>query len=257
MIKNIDEIKDFLQKISYNNTVIFTNGNSSYIDTLIHNLLASYNRFNNKYKIGVFCSDEEAFQKSKNLNMISTIIYIPELKIDNAYSSKAGEEFYLRLCFVKIIIINLAINLGYNVLYIDPDMTFNLNCIDELISIQDELTFAKYISNNSNRPFLNSNIMRVFPTEMNKILFDFNIDRDLNNNYLLKLPDVGDETFLIDNVYKNNFMSKIKSLNINEYPAGGDSYYLNSKNIKMFHANCFVGLENKIKYLKRNNNWYI
>jgi hypothetical protein len=255
MIKNIEEIKIFLESISCNNTVIFTNGNSSYIDTLIYNLLKSYDRFNNNYKIGVICSDEEAFEKSKKLNMTSEIIYIPELKIDNAYSSNAGEEFYLRLCFVKIIVINLAINLGYDVLYIDPDMTFNLNCIDELINIKDELTFAKYINNS--KPFLNSNIMRVFPTEMNKIIFDFNIDRDLNNNYLLKLPDVGDETFLTDNIFKNNFMNKIKSLNISQYPAGGDSKYLNHKNIKMFHANCFVGLKNKITYLKLNNNWYI
>lgn len=257
MIKNIEEIKEFLHKISFNNTVIFTNGNSSYIDTLIYNLLTSYNKFNNNYKIGVFCSDEEAFEKSKKLNMISEIIYIPELKIDNAYSSNAGEEFYLRLCFVKIIIINLAINLGYDVLYIDPDMTFNLNCIDELINIKDELTFAKYINNSNSKPFLNSNIMRVFPTYMNKIIFDFEIDRDLNNNYLLKLPDVGDETFLIDNIFKNNFVDRIKSLNINEFPAGGDSHLLDNKNIKMFHANCFVGLKNKINYLKSCNNWYI
>ena len=98
MIKNIEEIKIFLESISCNNTVIFTNGNSSYIDTLIYNLLKSYDRFNNNYKIGVICSDEEAFEKSKKLNMTSEIIYIPELKIDNAYSSNAGEEFYLRLC---------------------------------------------------------------------------------------------------------------------------------------------------------------
>lgn len=254
MISNIEEVTEYFKKISNNNTIIFTNGNETYIPTLIRNLMYSYYRFNNEYKIGIFCTDSKAFEKTKEFSLDSCLIDIPGLQVSEAYSSIAGSEFYLRLCFVKIILIKYALDLNYNVLYIDPDMTFNLNCIDELIQNKDELTFAKYIERPSSIPFLNSNIMRVYPTEENKKLFDFKIE--YLPSFLARLPNISDENFLQESIYKHN-IKNTKSLNTQEYPAGGDSHLYNQDKIKMFHANCFVGLDNKINYLKKSNAWFI
>lgn len=254
MITNSEEISNYFKKISNNNTIIFTNGNETYIPTLIRNLLYSYYRFNNEKKIGIFCSDNKALEKAQEFSLDACFVDIPGLQVSEAYSSICGSEFYLRLCFVKIILIRYAIELNYDVLYIDPDMTFNLNCIDELINIKDELTFAKYIERPNTIPFLNSNIMRVYPTEKNKKLFDFKIE--YLPLFLVRLPDIGDEDFLEENIFKYN-IKNTKSLNIQEYPAGGDSHFCDQNKIKMFHANCFIGLDNKINYLKRSNAWFI
>jgi hypothetical protein len=254
MISNFDEVSKYFNKISYNNTIIFTNGNETYIPTLIRNLLYSYYRFNNSYKIGVFCSDTKALEKAKEFSIDACLVDIPELKVSHAYSSIAGSEFYLRLCFVKIILIRYALELNYNVLYIDPDMTFNLNCIDDLVQIKDDLTFAKYIERPNTIPFLNSNIMRVYPTEENKKLFDFKIE--YLPSFLARLPDIGDENFLQESIYIYK-IKNTKSLNPQEYPAGAESNLYKQNKIKMFHANCFVGLDNKINYLKRSNAWFI
>jgi hypothetical protein len=254
MISNFQEVSNYFKKISNNNTIIFTNGNETYIPTLIRNLMYSYYRFNNEYKIGIFCSDNKAFEKAKEFSLDACLVDIPGLQVSEAYSSSAGSEFYLRLCFVKIILIKYALELNYDVLYIDPDMTFNLNCIDELVNNKDELTFSYYIEIPNSIPFLNSNIMRVYPTEQNKKLFDFKIE--YLPYFLARLPDVGDENFLRENIFRLN-ITDTKSLKQNEYPAGGDSHYYDQNKIKMFHANCFVGLDNKINYLKKSNAWFI
>lgn len=254
MISNFEEVSNYFKKISNNNTIIFTNGNETYIPTLIRNLMYSYNRFNNKYKIGIFCSDSKAFEKAKEFSLDACLVDIPGLQVSKAYSSIAGSDFYLRLCFVKIILIKYALELGYNVLYIDPDMTFNLNCIDELVQNKDDLTFAKYIERPNTIPFLNSNIMRVYPSEQNKKLFDFKIE--YLPSFLERLPNIGDENFLQENIYINS-IKNTKSLNPQEYPAGAESHFYDQNKIKMFHANCFVGLDNKINYLKKSNAWFI
>ena len=254
MIKNFQEVSDYFKKISKNNTIIFTNGNETYIPTLIRNLMETYYRFNNEYKIGIFCSDTKAFEKAKEFSLDACLVDIPELKVSEAYSSVAGSEFYLRLCFVKIILIKYAIELNYNVLYIDPDMTFNLNCIDELVQNKNDLTFAKYIERSNTIPFLNSNIMRVYPTEENKKLFDFKTE--YLPSFLERLPNIGDENFLQENIFRHK-IKNTKSLNPQEYPAGAESHFYDQNKIKMFHANCFVGLDNKINYLKKSNAWFI
>jgi hypothetical protein len=260
MILNVEEVEQFFKRIAIKRdgtagTVIFTNGNDRYISTLIMNLIKSYKVVStNPVEIGVFCSDEKAYKTALDLGMTTCYVNIPALGIDEAYNSAgAGSELYLRLCFVKILLIKYALQLGYDVLYIDPDMAFNKDCLGELISISTELVFAKLIRLH-NFVFVNSNIMRVYPTTETIKIFDFVVSKDLQR-YLDMLPEVGDETFLKDQLLKQPNIGQ--SLNTNEYPSGADSKNVPPERIKMYHANCIVGLENKVEYLKRNNVWYL
>jgi hypothetical protein len=263
MIVNEDEVREFLNKNAIvsgrsNGTVVFTNGNEMYIKTLIANLLVSYERKKKgdvKYpNICVFCSDEKGYKAASELGMNTCMVNIPSLEVDDKYeAANAGSEFYLRLCFVKIVLIKYALNLGYDVLYIDPDMVFNKDCMNELVEIKDDLTFAKYVYR-GRYVFVNSNIMRVYPTDVNKRVFDFVISRDLER-YIKLLPDVGDETFI---QHRLIYLGDVgKCVKMEEYPAGGDTKHLNPDLIKMYHANCMVGLVNKINYFKENGVWWL
>jgi len=257
MIVNSEEVREFFKKIAYGKTVIFTNGNENYITTLIKNLLASY-RIRSSYSavIGVFCSDGKAYEAATQLGMTACWAKIPGLGIEDAYKScNAGSELYLRLCFVKILLIKYALELGYDVLYIDPDMSFNKNCIQELLDVKDELTFAKYYIHGPPIPFINSNIMRVYPTPFTLDVFNFVVTKDLPV-YLGRLPDVSDETFLTDRLLCLG-KEKAKSLEMRHYPSGADSKNSSPDEIKMFHANCIIGLQNKIDYMRQNGVWFL
>ena len=260
MILNTEEVEEFFRKISIGSqnsegTIVFTNGNDRYINSLIRNLLESQKRrCGMPIQIGIFCSDQKAYDTAVELGMTACYVKIPALGVDSAYNSAgAGSELYLRLCFVKILLIKYALQLGYDVLYLDPDMAFNKDCLSELIGLNKELTFAKYIRR-SDYVFVNSNIMRVYPTDRTQYIFDFVIARDLQT-YLNMLPDVGDETFLTHRLLTVSNVGS--SLDCTEYPSGADSAGISPDRIKMYHANCIVGLENKINYLKRNQVWFV
>ncbi len=254
-IENTTEIIDFLSKIAVNNTVLFTNGNNSYISSVVKNLLKSYELVESSSRpFGVFCSDFLGYETAVRNGMNACFVNIPELKINDPSSDgSAGREFYMRLCFVKIILIKFILDLGYNILYIDPDMAFSQKCLSELLNISNEITFAKSIPTNG-RIFINSNIIRAYPTCSVRKLFDFRISRNLQT-YLSLLPDVSDETFLQHN--SQTIPITISSLNSLHYPSGADSKNCDKNGIKMYHANCIVGLSNKIEYLKNNNVWFI
>lgn len=260
MILNTEEVEEFFRKISIGSdmsegTIVFTNGNDRYIESLIRNLLESQKtRCGSAIQIGVFCSDQKAYDRAVQLGMTACYVKIPALGVDDAYNSAgAGSELYVRLCFVKILLIKYALQLGYDVLYLDPDMAFNKDCLSELISLGSEVTFAKYIRR-SDYVFVNSNIMRVYPTDRTQYIFDFVIARDLQK-YLNLLPDVGDETFLTHRLLTVSNVGS--SLDCTEYPSGSYSPGISPDRIKMYHANCIVGLENKINYLKSNNVWFV
>ncbi len=143
-IDNIKEVDDFIEKIKFfgpdGYTVIFTNGNSWYIETLILNLLTSYNGFNiyNDRHIGVFCSDEEGYNKAKLLNYKCCLVKSEKMKIKNCLDSIETID-YRRLSFVKTLIIDYIISKNYTVLYIDPDMSFNINQYKNIDFIDDIL----------------------------------------------------------------------------------------------------------------------
>jgi hypothetical protein len=283
-IDNQDEVDTFIEKIKFKgpegDTVIFTNGNSWYMDTLILNLIYSYKKFNKVQdrKIGVFCSDDEGYRKSIKLGFDSCMIRCEKMKITNTLTNVTPEE-YRRLTFTKILIIDYLVSKGYTVLYIDPDMSFNyrrypyLDFIDELLARKhsikygfdkdsithiddydtaiDNVMAGSVIYNNTTTVYLNSNLMLISPTIFNKFLYKIYI-RDFEN---ITVNDIhgSDETY-INRVGRNEKYFSFWAENY--YPNGNNSEKFKDT-AYLFHANCVSGLHNKINLLKKCGGWYL
>jgi hypothetical protein len=287
-IDNINEIDEFIEKIYFDGpdgkTIIFTNANSWYMETLVLNLIYSYNQFNKNpnRKIGVFCSDKEAYEKAKILNLDCCMINCEKMKINNSLTNVTDEE-YRRLSFTKTLIIDYLISKDYTVLYIDPDMSFNykrysdLDFIDEILRRKHSINYSfdfnnsltnindfdikvdnimagsmyKNLENNISTIYLNSNLMLILPSIYNKFLYKIYIN--IFEHICQKMVCGGDETY-INRVGKNQ---KYFSFWDEKYYPNG----INSNKYKnyayMFHANCVKGLNNKIQLLKNCGGWYL
>jgi hypothetical protein len=263
LIKNKDEINSIIEKAKITtqdgkNIVLFTNGNSWYIDTLIKNLLESM-KLNEKpeyNKVIVFCSDKEGYKKAKEHNFeYYEFVDIPDLKISDILENNTGKrEYYIRLTFVKIALMYHILNLGYYPVYLDPDMAFKEKSIDDLFSY---LTEEHDFIISGTKEHVNSNIMIAKPNIKNNFLFflrNYDIDFILNN-----LDCNSDEEFII---IKLALMEKLNvNINVNyicqkTYPPGCDTDKYKDE-AKIFHANCVSGLGKKIEFLKKFNVWFI
>jgi len=263
-IKNKDEINLIIEKAKIKTKdgkeiVLFTNGNSWYIDTLIKNLLESI-KLNEKpeyNKVIVFCSDKDGYKKAKENNFdFFEYVDIPDLDVSNILENYNGKrEYYIRLTFVKIVLISHILDLGYYPVYLDPDMSFKDNSINDLLSyLSDEYDFIL----SGTKSYLNSNIMIARPNIfINTYLFDIkNCDVDAIINCKNFHSDE-DYLRLKINILENmNINSKINYICQMTYPPGCDAKrYINKA--KIIHANCISGLDNKIQFLKECNVWFI
>lgn len=282
-IDNKEEIDSFIDRMKFKGpegpTIIFTNGNSWYIETLILNLLYSFQKTNthNDRKIAVFCSDEEAYEKAKYLNFDCCRVKCDKMKINDLYNN-TGSVSYRRLTFVKTLLIDYIVSKNITVLYIDPDMSFNfsrypnINLVDEILKRRQSTNYKfntdnsidfikdknKYIDNimagswyfYGNTILLNSNLMLVSPTYFNKLMYKINIedfeyiihdDRGSDESYILRVGKNGDYFSFWDEAF---------------YPCGNDSQKYRHQ-AYMFHANCVAGLQNKIELLKNCGGWFL
>lgn len=282
-IDNLQEVDNFIEDIKFNgpdgSTVIFTNGNSLYIETFILNLLVSYKSFNKKTDrcIGVFCLDEEGYIKANKLGYKCCKIKSEKMRINEC----SDDNYYRRLSFTKILIIDHILSKNYNVLYIDPDMSFNINqykdidfidnilkrkytinyefsidnSIDSIlnydINIDNVLSGYMYKNNEMKTSiYMNSNLMLIKPTIYNKFLYKIYIPEF---EKICVIPCGGDE------MYINRF-----GRNDKHFSFWNESYYPNGKTLSkyknicyMFHSNCVVGLTNKINFMKDCGGWYL
>ena len=285
-IDNKSEIDRFIDKIKFNGpegeTIMFTNANSWYIDTLVLNLMKSYDSFNKdkNRKIGVFCSDKEAYDKCLKLNFECCMFECDKMNIKNSLSNTISND-YKRLTFVKTLLIDYIISKDITVLYIDPDMSFNYknypnyDFINDILKRKHSINYnfendqsilsvnnydikvdnvmAGYIYKDDVKTtiYLNSNLMLISPTFYNKILFKVNI-KDFEN-ICTNIKNGTDETYICRSGKIENYIS-----------FWNESYFPNGENVVkyknvayMFHANCVSGLENKIKLLKDCGGWFL
>lgn len=285
-LDNKDEVDKFIERIKFKgpegDTIIFTNGNSWYIDTLIYNLIKSYESFNKdeKRKIAVFCSDKEAYDKCIKLNFECCMFECEKMNIKNSLNDIISHE-YKRLTFVKTLLIDYIISKNITVLYIDPDMSFNykqypnIDFIDEILNRKHTINYMfdndkgiiqlndtdividnvmagyLYKEENITSIYLNTNLMVISPTFFNKLLYKINIKEF--ENICTNVKDGTDETYICRVGLLDNYFS-----------FWDESYFPNGKNVVkyknkayMFHSNCVSGLENKIKLLKECGGWFI
>ena len=257
-IENKDEIKNIIEKCKVKTDkgefVFFTNGNGWYINTLINNLIKSIELNDKEFdKVIVFCSDKDGYNRCKEINFnYFEYVNIPELKVSDLIENQDNkQEHYTRLTFVKIVLISYILELGYIPFYLDPDMSFKTNSIDNLITYFNDKT--EFVCSGTST-YMNSNIMIVRPSLNTNFLFNLEIkevDHIINTEGLYS-----DEDFLRPRMQFLQIMNKINFISQIEYPPGCDAKkYI--KEAKIIHANCFVGLENKIKLIKECNAWYI
>lgn len=280
-IENYDEIDKFIEKIKFigpdGPTLIFTNGNYSYIDTLIKNLLLSYEQFNKKKdrKIGVFCSDKKGYELSKKLGFDSCLVECKKMNIYNCFSNVSPEE-YRRLCFVKLLLIDHILSKNFCILYIDPDMAFNSKKIkntdfvdlilnrkfsinynfsyDKISHINDfDIKIDNVISGSiieRDQLYLNSNLILILPTEFNKFLYKINYREFVN---------ISKNIYGSDEVYINRIGRHQKYFSFwseKYYPNGLNSFKFKDVAF-IFHSNCISGLNNKINLLKKCDAWFL
>lgn len=278
-IINEEDIKNIINKAKFNtdkgDVIIFTNGNGWYIDTLIQNLLKSIHIYDNKYKVVVFCTDKDGLERCKRLNYdFFEYVDIPELKVSTITENKDNNtEFYKRLTFVKIVLISYILKLGIIPLYLDPDMALKKESINDLLSYLNEpyefiASGCVYDANDLNRidprkhSFLrqinghilyiniNSNIMIAKPSKYTQELF--NVKREDVENVVNSDILESDEDYLRPRMNEN----KTRFICQQTYPPGSDAKkYLDIARI--IHANCIIGLDNKIKLLKECDVWYL
>lgn len=295
-IDNIKEVDDFIEKIKFNGpegyTVMFTNGNYWYINTLIKNLIYSYDKFNKKKdrKIGVFCSDIEGYNESNRLGFETCMVNCEKMKIKNSIKDVTPEE-YRRLTFTKILLINYIISKNYTVLYIDPDMSFNykkynkIDFVNEILNRKKSINYTFDISNSIAKVNNYENkIDNVVAGYIHKNMFE-------NKTYNLKFPIttiyLNSNLLLVSPTFFNKVLYKV-SINEFEYvcknvESGSDETYINrvgrngnyfsfwderyfpngsnSEKYKdhayLFHSNCVSGLKNKINLLRKCGGWYL
>jgi len=258
-VENLDKYSSFLKEIcfttKYGNTVIFTNGNSWYMDTLIRNLVVSFkhHKEHKDYPFGVISSDEEGYSKAKKEYKHSFLIKIPLLKVDNLMTVKQPED-YTRLCFVKTALIYHALKFGYTVLYIDPDQSFIKPSVSYLLDKIGEygLVLAGIKEGN-----MNTNIIGVQPTSNNISIFELDyktFEANLLNKRLYNRWSMSDEEFII---MKDGYdPDKIIHLDVKLFPPGS-LIKDNRETAMVVHANCVSGLDNKIAFMKEYKGWFL
>ena len=224
-IENKDKIKNIIEKCKVKTDkgefVFFTNGNGWYNNTLINNLIKSIELNDKEFdKVIVFCSDKDGYNRCKEINFnYFEYVNIPELKVSDLIENQDNkQEHYTRLTFVKIVLISYILDILY----------FSIIYICNIMIV---------------RPSLNTNFL--FNLEIKEV------DHIINTEGLYS-----DEDFLRPRMQFLQIMNKINFISQIEYPPGCDAKkYI--KEAKIIHANCFVGLENKIKLIKECNAWYI
>ena len=199
-------------------------------------------------KLLIFCSDTQGYEKCGELGFeYYENIEIPDLNVSHILKDSDGTTSdYTKLSFVKTVIMRHILDLGYTPLYLDPDMALKRPCIPDLLSNLKDHDFVCAGSYS----WLNSNIMIAKPTPFNLELFEVTSD-DISN--IVEDPHLyGDEDLLRPRL-KNN-TDKYKCVDIKKYPNGNDALkYINHACI--IHANCVIGLDNKIKLLKQCDAW--
>jgi hypothetical protein len=257
-ISNLDKYKDYLKSIEtvtkLGKTIIFTNGNSWYIPTLIKNLVKSLDANETlQCKFGVICSDMNSL-KLCHENGIKDSFYvdIPELKVSSLEEVKEPED-YTRLVFVKTVLIHFALRFGYSVVYIDPDMAFLQPSLQYILDKTDENGIVLAGIKDGN---MNTNIIGVKPTYENMKLFEVDIntfEANILNRKIYNRFCGSDEEFLI---MKDEYDPEIINyLSLELFPPG--NYVQDSNNIMMLHANGISGLNNKINFMKLHEGWFL
>jgi len=257
-VENLSEYETYLDSVytetAVGKTIIFTSANAWYIPTLVKNLVVSINqRETFRCKFGVICSDETAYNLCKENNIqYPFLVKIPGLKVDTLKTLKVADD-YIRLCFVKTVLAYHALKLGYNILYIDPDMAMVRPSLEYII---DQMRQYGVVLAGIKEGNMNTNVMGIIANEKNSEMFKVDVntfEANLLNRSIYGRFCSSDEEFII---MKDEYTPDLfHYLDIKTFPPGN---YVDENNpIMMLLANSVCGLVNKVNFMKKYNGWYL
>lgn len=257
-VPNWEDLKETVEKASfqhekYGKVIIFTNANQWYIKTLIKNLYKSFEIHEPDRNLLIFSTDQEGYEECKELGFkYFGRVEIPQLGVSKITNLHGDDRYskYVRLCFVKIVLIKYMLENGYTPLYIDPDMALTKPCVEDLLSYLGKGNSEFVVAGKPD--YINTNVMitrPIFPRVMK--MFQVEIE---HVEEIIKYKLVGDEAYIstrLIQIYKIPYVC----LNRKDHVNGQDCR--KAGNSLTVHANCVSGVDNKKELLKAGNGWYI
>jgi len=240
--------------------------NAGYID-FTKNFLESMKKYNSFFQIIIYCLDIGIINELKNYS--SAICIDASLFIDKNISgsfTKWGDSDYKQICFYKLDALRYTMKTYPNsaVGFIDTDIIVLKNptntVIKNMVNYPSVNIFSQCDENRNNIECSNNHkcpnfcagicIFRNNPIVLD--LLDYNT-RNISKNKT-------DQDYLLDVANANNIkritISKHIFLN-GEYPGVNNEKILRiPSSAELIHYNWIIG-KDKIKYMKKNNMWYI
>lgn len=229
-------------------TLFFTITNYGYL-TLCLNMLRSLEKFQLQKSILIFCLDKKSYDIFKEYGY-SCFLYDQQL----AEMYIWGEKEFASVRFIKLILINKILGLGYSFIYTDNDIYFNQNILKnfEVWESREEEVFILNDSMDNDSIVVSPGFMYVKNT-INTI-FAFDYKQNFSNGQTWEDYSSYDQTY-IDRFVKPK--CKIFVLPLEFYPNG--RYLLKYRfndDMKVIHFNYAKG-KNKIKKMRACYLWRI
>jgi hypothetical protein len=238
--------------IEDNTTIMFTVTNTGYLD-YTRNMLQSLKKFNIDKKMLIVCLDENSNKYFKEHDYFTLLI-----NVNLNEFAHIGTESFSRCCYIKLMIFYKIIMMNYNVFYIDGDIFFMKNPIEELIKLKEE-SDDLWIQNDSLEDNNYSNVCAGFlyikSNDITKKYFNINTSECINNYNECKKHN-NDQTYI--NIFIKPYLNT-KLFPLNLFP-NGQYFYNYSEQIKdsivMVHFNWVVGNMKK-ENMKQYNMWLL
>jgi len=245
-------IYDNISHDSNNKTVITTITNNGYILYTL-NMLKSLKRFGLDKKVFIVCMDSKSYNTFKKLGYNS---YLIDLKINNfvGYNKKG----YDIICYYKMLYIYKLTTLNVNVFYIDGDVVFMNNPLENLSNWikSDKDTWIQNDTMN-NYDYRNMCMGVIFVKSTEQSLKHFKCDTEDSYNYYKNICSFNNN----DQTYFNNRIKgyvNIGLMPLELYPNG--QYFYKYPHLKetciLVHFNWIQG-NHKLVKMKEYNMWLL
>ncbi len=236
--------------IEDNRTIFFTITNEGYMD-YTKNMLKSLNKFNIDKNVLIVCTDDKSNEYFKSNGYYT---YLINLNLSEFYHY--GSEFFSKVCYLKLFLINKFIKMNYNIFYTDGDIYYVKNPINEL-DMYREINGDMWIQNDTiydnNFDNVCAGFLYVRSNSRTKLYFDVEIPEFLER-YNKCVKHNNDQTYI------NNFIIphlRVHLFSLNKFP-NGNYFYNFGEHIKdsivMVHFNWVVGHEKKER-MKKYGMW--
>jgi len=272
--KYVNKIKE----LSIDNHIIYTLTNSACIELTL-NLIQSFKKLNITNFI-IIAIDKLSYEKLTDKNILVIFFNFKEL-INKEYSLFLSQN-YFEILWIKSLIIYSMIKIGeennIDTLFTDADVVFLKNPYEYIAEKEYDLFLQSlYIRKPEDRYIYdyicelcdtgivyskaNSNISSIYK----KIFYALNNNENINYldaHALIEIVKENEDKITVSTYYQDNRKKgyiNIKILNQYLFPGGETFNSITNKKYSfyIFHANGVKGLEEKIKLLKKTNNWLI